>query len=81
MTQGMREAFHSKMSSHRGGLLLETLPRECLPRGSAETHWLILAAVSADIHSEEHLDAGGGQRPEQEQATVEVSLTTASGFQ
>lgn len=79
--QGMREAFHSKMSSHRGGLVLETLPRECHPCGSAEMHWLIQAAVSVDMHSEEHLDAGGGQRPEQEHATVEVSLTTASGFQ
>lgn len=43
-------------------------------------HWLVIAAKSVDMHSE-HLDASGGQRPEQGHVTAEVSLTTASGFQ
>lgn len=44
-------------------------------------HWLVTAAVSFDMHSEEHLDMSGGQWPEQQHVTAEGSLTTASGFQ
>lgn len=76
----MREGFHPKTSSHRAGLILETLPH---PRGGAVARRLAAAAAAASVamHSEEHLDPSGGQRPEQEQVTAEVSLTTASGFQ
>lgn len=55
--QRMREEFHSKMSPTLRDVILEIL----CPCGSAVMHWLVIATVSFNVHSEEHLDMSDGQ--------------------